>query len=70
MPLEIEDRSGLPTREDIDNAIRAVEKGITSTKLMQAAPELVIELPNIRRCLQITQAIVARLNAEKEAIFR
>ncbi len=70
MTIEIEDKTGhLVSVEDIDAAIMAVDRGIVSIGKLMLVPELAVNMPNIRRCLQELKGIreaMARHIPERE----
>lgn len=62
--MEYTDLTGKPiSPEDFEEAIEVVSKFFADTRLMKV-PELMVQLPNIRRCLQqgltLTRAMVPK----------
>jgi hypothetical protein len=56
--LEFQDVSGRPpTLEEVQSAKRVVTK-LLVVGILKLPPELAVELPNVRRCLELLEALM------------
>lgn len=65
--IDIADMTGEPVSiENIDEALRATASMLMDMKLMATHPQVVVQVGNIRACLQELRAIRVHLAAAKE----